>query len=127
MPHLILDYSANLDDTLEPQRMVETVHEAAIESGLFPRAGARTRAVRQECYRVADGNPENAFVHLIARVGRGRSEAELQAAGDHIFAALTEFLDPLYSSRRLAISMEFVEISTWKKNNLRNYLSKEQP
>ena len=127
MPHLILEYSANLDDTLAAERMVEAVHEAAIESGLFPRAGARTRAVRQDCYRIADGNPENAFVHLIVRVGRGRSEEELQRAGDHIFTALTEFLDPLYCKRPLAISMEFVEISTWKQNNLRHYLSKDKP
>ena len=83
MPHLILEYSANLDKTLAAARM--------------------------------------------ARVGRGRSEEELQRAGDLIFAALTEFLDPLYCKRPLAISMEFVEISTWKQNNLRHYLSKDKP
>lgn len=78
MPHIVIEYSANLEDEVRPMRLVEALHAAALETGVFPLAGLRTRAARREHYLVADGDPENAFVAVSVRIGEG---ATLRPAG----------------------------------------------
>ena len=64
MPHLIIEYSANLEPELDVSALVRTVHDAAIASGVFPLGGIRTRAQRRDVYCVADGDPANRLLHL---------------------------------------------------------------
>ena len=73
MPHFIVEYSANLESAADIKGLVAAVHKAAIQTGVFPLKGTRTRAARREVYEIADGHADNAFVHVTARIGRGRS------------------------------------------------------
>ncbi|NNF80821.1 MAG: 5-carboxymethyl-2-hydroxymuconate Delta-isomerase [Rhizobiales bacterium] len=121
MPHLILEYSANLDDVLDIQALVHAVHEAALGTGVFPKGGCRTRGSRCEAYEIADGHADNGFIHLTARIGAGRPVEVRQEAGNAIFAALTASLEEVFAARPIGISFEIVEINpdtSWKKNNL---------
>ncbi len=74
MPHLTIEYSANVADHQDIQNLVDVVHDAAIAHGLAPLEGLRTRAVAREHYRVANGNPDYAFIALHARIGPGRTD-----------------------------------------------------
>ena len=71
MPHLIVEYSANLERDVDIPRLVGAIHAAALETGVFPVGGIRTRAARREIHQVADGHPDNGFIHVQARIGRG--------------------------------------------------------
>ena len=73
MPHLIVEYSANLEHEVDIPHLVSAIHAAALDTGVFPIGGIRTRAVRREIYQVADGHPDNGFIHLQARIGKGRT------------------------------------------------------
>ena len=72
MPHLVLEYSANLEPSIDIDGLLEAVHEAAAATGVFPRGGIRSRAVGHDRYRIADGHPDNGFVFLNVRIGAGR-------------------------------------------------------
>ena len=129
MPHLIVEYSANLDDMLDIQSLVHAVHEAALDTGIFPKAGTRTRAARRAAYEIADGHADNSFVHLTVRVGAGRPVAVRQEAGNLIFARLTDALAAHSATHPIAISFEMVEINpdtSWKQNNLPQALEARQ-
>ena len=54
MPHLIVEYSANIEAEVPPQRLLEEFHRAAIELGIAEPVGVRTRLERREHYRVGD-------------------------------------------------------------------------
>jgi 5-carboxymethyl-2-hydroxymuconate isomerase len=126
MAHLIVEYSANLDRHIEPSRLVEAVHIAALETGMFPIGGLRTRAARCDHFRIADGHPDNGFVHLSIRIGAGRTQQTAAEAGKHIFAALTNVLADLLEAAPLAISMDIEEIDpnlSFKKNNLHDIIA----
>jgi 5-carboxymethyl-2-hydroxymuconate isomerase len=126
MPHLLIEYSANLEDKIQMRELVQKLHETAIGTGVFPMAGARTRAMRRDVYRVADGAAANGFVHLTMRVGHGRSVETRRQAAESLFAALCEHLTGLYESTPLAISAEMQEIDpafSFKKNNLHQRLA----
>lgn len=127
MPHFIIEYSANVEQRLELPAFVAAVHEAALATGIFPLKGIRTRALRCEHYRIADGHPDNAFIHLVARIGHGRSLEVRKQAGDGIFKAVTDWLQPVYDRYPLAFSFEIQEIDpvlNFKLNNLPQWIER---
>ncbi|MDH4063334.1 MAG: 5-carboxymethyl-2-hydroxymuconate Delta-isomerase, partial [Acidobacteriota bacterium] len=74
---------------------------------------------------IADGEPANAFVHVVLRIAAGRDPATRERAGAHVFQALTDRLAPMSASRPLAISFELQEIApTWsaRLNNIHDRL-----
>ncbi|KAG1086980.1 hypothetical protein G6F40_013822 [Rhizopus arrhizus] len=78
MPHIWIEYSGNLD--LDTRTLMRTVQDAAVGDGtLFPLAGARTRALRVDDCLIVDGHPDNAFVHVVLRIGHGRSDTQKTA------------------------------------------------
>lgn len=128
MPHLNIEYSANLADSIDIQALVDRVHETALETGIFPLGGVRTRAEPRTHYRIANGDPRAGYIHLMVRIGSGRDLETRKAAGEKIFAALCDFTEELYNSRPLALSFELHEIPpdlAWRKNNLHDLLKKE--
>ena len=129
MPHFILEYSANLDDDLDLDGLFGALHKTAMETGVFALGGVRFRAHRCEHYLVADGDPDNAFVHLTARIGRRRDPDVRREVGEKIFNTLTEYLDGLYRERPLAISFELTELTfglSFRKNNIHERIKRKQ-
>jgi 5-carboxymethyl-2-hydroxymuconate isomerase len=129
MPHQIIEYSANLESRMDVEKLVDGLHQVAMETDGLPIGGLRTRAARREEYQIADCHPDNAFVHLILKLGHGRSLEVRRAFGEKIFTALCELLAPVSTTSPIAISFEIQQIDpdlTWKKNNLREYMTKRE-
>lgn len=129
MPHIIVEYSANIRGRIGPEKLVECVHEAALRTGVFPIGGTRTRAAERSCYRIADGHPDNAFVHIVLRIGHGRDLATRRRAAEEVFRGACAFLEPLFQASPLGISLEVQEIDpavSLKKNNLHEHVRARQ-
>jgi 5-carboxymethyl-2-hydroxymuconate isomerase len=129
MPHQIIEYSSNLDSSIDIDELVKALHQTASEVEAFPLAGLRTRAVAREHYRIADAHADNGFVHVVLRVAHGRPLDVRKAAGEKIFETLCAFLEPHQSTSPLAISFEMQNIDPdvrWKKNNLRDYIAERE-
>lgn len=125
MPHIIIEYSANLRDAMNLPGLIEKVHAVALTTGVFPLGGLRTRAAERSHYRIADGHPDNAFVHVHMRIGHGRDEATKLQAAQTVFNAICEHLQPIIDRSPLGISFEVSEIDAvlnFKKNNLHDYV-----
>lgn len=121
MAHFILEYSANLEPEIDTAGLFEKLHAAAIASGVFPAGGLRSRAVRCDQYRVADGDPDLAFVHLTLKMGHGRTLEVRRATGQELFDILTAHLKPVFDRRYLGISFEITELNpdlSFKLNNI---------
>lgn len=128
MPHLNIEYSANLAAALDIQALVDRLHAVALETGIFPLGGVRTRAEPRHHYRIANGNPDAGYIHMIVRIGSGRDVETRRAAGDRIFGALCDFTADVYARGPLALSFELHEIPpdmAWRKNNLHELLKKD--
>ena len=121
MAHFIYEYSANLPaEQLDLPGLMEKMHKAAEDSGIFPLAGLRSRAIRCEDFRVGDGNPENGFVNLSMKVGRGRERDTRMGIAQTLFDILLAHLQPLFDSRGLAVSFEMRELEEHVKFNRKN-------
>jgi 5-carboxymethyl-2-hydroxymuconate isomerase len=127
LPHLIVEYSANIEHAIALDDLLDKLHASAIRSGIFPIGGLRVRALRMDRYRIADCHPDNGYVHVTAIVGHGRPLDVRERVGAELFAMLTEHLDGAFRAGPLAISFNMQEFHpqlNFKKNNLHEYVRK---
>jgi len=125
MPHFRVEYSRNLEETLDLPELFERLTGVAAGTGVFPLAGIRCRALPRDSYRIADGHPDNGFVHVELRVGAGRDVPTLRHAGEAVFAALNDHMASLIEHRPIALSFEIAEIHpdlNFKSGNIRKYM-----
>jgi 5-carboxymethyl-2-hydroxymuconate isomerase len=128
MPHFTLEYSANLDARVDMAEVVEVVRKAAVETGIFPLGGIRVRAIRCDHYAIADGQPQFGFLAMVLRLGEGRDLPTRKKAGEHIFRALSDHLDPVFASSQFALSFDMQindKETSWKRNNIHEALKAE--
>jgi 5-carboxymethyl-2-hydroxymuconate isomerase len=121
MPHFTIEYSGNLDALIDMGEVVEVVRKAAVETGIFPLGGIRVRAVRCEHYAIADGAANFSFLDMVLRLGEGRDLPTRKAAGEHIFKALSAYLDPVFADQKFALSFDMQindKETSWKRNNI---------
>ena len=119
MPHLTLDYSANLEKTVDLDRLCRVALKTLLDTGLFEVGAVRVRAFSCDHYAIADDLPENSFIDASLRIGTGRTLDEKKRAGEALFGALSEFLEPHFKTPHFALSLEIREIDpqlSWKKN-----------
>jgi 5-carboxymethyl-2-hydroxymuconate isomerase len=126
MPHIIVEYSANLEPALDPQALVDALHRTAIDLGIAEAPAVRTRAERRDVFRVGDGNPANGFVHVVARLRIGRPEEKRKALGEALLAVLNRELDAAFEIHPIAVTVEIHEIDrlTFRRNTVRERAEK---
>jgi len=125
MPHIVVEYSSNLEADVPPRRLIDALHQAALQTGVFPLGGLRTRAERRDIYAVADGNPDNAFVAVVARIGKGRDPETRRRVATELMAALEAETAQAFRTRGLGLTVEVQEIddtASLKTNNLHERL-----
>jgi len=128
MPHFTIEYSANLDGRIDMAAVVELVRTAAVQTGVFPLGGIRVRAIRCEHYAIADGGNNYGFLDMVLRLGEGRDLPTRQKAGEHIFKALSAYLDPVFANTKFALSFDMQindKETSWKRNNIHEALKVE--
>ena len=128
MPHFTIEYSANVDSLVDMDEVVEVVRKAAVETGIFPLGGIRVRAIKCEHYAIADGRANLGFLDMVLRLGEGRDLPTRKKAGEHIFTALSAYLDPVFKESKFALSFDMQindKETSWKRNNIHDVLKAE--
>lgn len=122
MPHLVVEYTANLKQEGDIPALLRKANRALIDQGgVFPIGGIRSRAIEITDWCIADGEDDYAFVHVTLKIGAGREDAVKRRVTDALFEMIKAHFADLYAKRLLALSMELVEFSeggTYKHNNL---------
>jgi 5-carboxymethyl-2-hydroxymuconate isomerase len=115
MPHVVILYTANLeaqtDMSLLCRSLADTMLTVRAEDGaqVFPTGGARVFAYPAPHSAVADGGAagraatgdgDYGFIYINLRMGRGRTAAVQQQAGDALLACAKAHLAPLFAQQR---------------------------
>ncbi len=110
MPHIIIEYSANVEMRFRRNGWSRrcTRRRSRAASPMLPAfARGPSDAI---VYRVGDGNPSNGFVHIVARIRHGRSVEQRKALAASLMAAADKALEQAFAARPLALSVEVHEI-----------------
>ena len=125
MPHLMIDYSVNVEPDVDIGALCDTLRDVAASIDAFPLAGVKVRAVRVDHYSIADGNTEHGFIDISVRIREGRDMETKQNAAQKIFEAANEFVADVMQRRSLALSLELRDIDAAlspKSGSIRKYL-----
>jgi len=126
MPHFIAEYTDNLEQQADLPGLFEKVHRVLGDSGVFPLGGIRSRGVRLDTWRMADGKHDYAFVHMTLKVGHGRDLTTREAVAQAVFAVIIAHFAELQAQRLLALSFEKIELHpqlNFKQNNVHAFLN----
>jgi 5-carboxymethyl-2-hydroxymuconate isomerase len=108
MPHLTLEYSANLE--FEAQPLFAQLHEAMVATGVVNLKGLKSRAIRHTDYRIADGDEAYAFVHLNILLRAGRPLEMQQEVARRAMAVLEETFGHRFAEGYLSLSVDIKEM-----------------
>lgn len=128
MPHIILEYSANLDDALDMHGLCVALKDTAAATGVFPPAGIRVRAFQAAHVVVADGAPGHSFIDISVRLAAGRTDEAKTRATDAVFKAAEAFTADHMARAPFMLSLELREIDaafSRKTSSIRDYLPPE--
>lgn len=117
MPHLTMLYTRNLEEDPEVRldELCRSLADAMLtvrdEHGrqVFPTGGVRVLAFPAAHSAVADGRRDYAFMYLNLRMGRGRTPAVRESAGNAITAAARAALAPVFERRLLGLTVQVDE------------------
>jgi 5-carboxymethyl-2-hydroxymuconate isomerase len=124
MPHLVILYTGQLDAETDMTALCRSLADTMLalkdEQGaqVFPTGGTRVLAYPAPHYAVADGGAagraaggsgDYVFVYLNLRMGRGRSEAVHQRAGEALIAATRAHFQSVFERRHLGITLQIDE------------------
>ena len=130
MPHVICEYSANLEKKIAIDALLETLHSAVMRTGVTELGGLRTRADRRDQYRIADNDPANGFVNVTIRVAKGRPADMRRRIAETVFADARKHLDAVYATSPFVLSVEVQEIDPdfrIHESNIRARMKAKEP
>lgn len=110
MPHISIEYSANLEPDGDIPGLCEALRGAAAALPIFPETGVRVRAFRADHWAIADGDPAHGFVDISVRLREGRAQADKAAATAALFDAAKAHLAPYLAAGPLMLSLEMRDI-----------------
>ncbi len=125
MPHIRIEASGNVAELVPPKNIVSAIHEAACTIPMFPLAGMRTRLNLYQHYRVSDGKPDRAFIHIEIHITRGFDAESRRAASERLMATLVDLFASFEASTPLLFSVEVTEIdpeTRVNRSNMRDFM-----
>ena len=127
MPHIIVEYSSNLEDYLAIDQLLRSIHQAALTHPTIPLAGLRTRAERRENYLIADGDSRHTFIAILVRLNADRGDGPMIEVRDIVTDACRGVLSDLETQIPIALSVEVQGINSKlriNENGVRSYMEK---
>ena len=110
MPHVIIEYTANVEADARIPELMRVLNDVLIgHADVFPIGGIRTRALRLDQYRMADGAQDDAFIHVTFRIKAGRRKSVTGPICAAMFAAMRAHLVDVFARRYLGLTLELVE------------------
>jgi 5-carboxymethyl-2-hydroxymuconate isomerase len=108
MPHLTLEYSDNIEVDVQP--LLARLHAEVVATGAIHLKGIKSRAIKHTQYRVADGHPDYAFVHVGLLIREGRPIEVQRDATQRVMKVLKETFGNLFETRKLSLTVDLKEM-----------------
>jgi 5-carboxymethyl-2-hydroxymuconate isomerase len=115
MPHVVLQYTANLEAEVDMPALCREIAAVLVEQRdetggpLFPIGGTRVLAYPAAVYAVADGKHDYGFCYINIRIAAGRSEASKKGAGDAVLAKVRARFAAAFDKRHIGVTLQIDE------------------
>ena len=129
MPHFTIEYSGNLDRHVDIGAVVEAGSQGRGRDRHLParRYSRPRRQMRALCNRRRRART-TAFSTWCCGSAKVATSPTRKKAGEHIFKALSAYLDPVFANQKFALSFDMQindKETSWKRNNIHEALKVE--
>jgi len=92
------------------QALLARLHSDLVATGAINLKGLKSRAIRHTEYRIADGNPDYAFVHVNLLIREGRPAEVQKDAAQRVLAVLKETFGDRFEKGYMSVSVDIKEM-----------------
>ncbi len=110
MPHCIIEYSNDLENSITPIELINKVYKATFKSNLFEENDIKIRAIAYKHYQT--GNKKISFIHITIRILSGRDK-ELKKLLSNL--VLNEFENIGIKPLSITVEISEIENETYSK------------
>lgn len=110
MPHVILEYTSNIDREIDTESILGRLFESLASIAGIAIDNCKGRVIAREHFRVGTGGEQKAFVHCCIRVLAGRSKELKGELGKAALTVLKECFLQAASALDLQITVEIQDI-----------------
>lgn len=110
MPHLILEYTDNIEKEIDFKGLFHELHQALAKYGNINISNCKSRAIKLNDFFVADGIGHSCFIHLKVRIFSGRTNEIKAAIGNRLKKILIRKFTHENSKDKIEITVEIQEI-----------------
>lgn len=110
MPHVVLEYSANIEEKPDFSQVLSEIHELLPSVGPYEPSGIKSRAVERSTFRVAQAESGHGFVHVELAILSGRDEGVRRETSARLLELLKRQFEKSLSKQRISFSVEIREI-----------------
>lgn len=111
MPHLTLEYSANVDRTSNLTELFSRLHTVLMETGGIELENCKSRSYKVDDFLVGSGRKSGGFVHLDIRFLEGRSFEIKRKIGQQSLDVLLEWFHDMAEKLDLQVTVEIKDIT----------------
>ena len=108
MPQITVEYTDNL--VFEVQSLLARLHTELAATGAINMKGLKSRTVRHSDYRIADGNPDYAFVQVSLLIRAGRPPEVQREFSERVMAVLKETFGDRFENGYLSLTVDIQEM-----------------
>lgn len=110
MPHLILEYSGNVDFPASSSDLFSKIHKILAEVGGIKIENCKSRSRVATDFLVGSGDGLNGFIHLDIRFLEGRSPEVRQQIGETLLNSLLHAFKDSIEELELQITIEIQDV-----------------
>jgi 5-carboxymethyl-2-hydroxymuconate isomerase len=117
MPHIILEYSANLHELPSFNALFADIHQVLNREGGIKLENCKSRARIANDYYIADGHPKHAFIHLSIEFVKGRTREIKQAIGQECLKLVKDYYQAQISDHlQITVLIDDIELDFYFKH-----------
>lgn len=109
MPHLKLEYSANIKEKVDLKELFSSVHRVLVDVVNADLFRCQSRVIAYDNFYLGEGLPQECFIYLEIHLLEGRSELQLQEAGNEILKLLENYFACSLEEFNVQIAVRVVE------------------
>ncbi|HBC3957033.1 5-carboxymethyl-2-hydroxymuconate Delta-isomerase [Vibrio parahaemolyticus] len=112
MPNLVLEYSNSVEERVNVQGLLEDLHKAALESGLFELASVKSRTLRCHNWLIGEAGDSLDFIHINFDLLSGRTPEQKRELSRALMAVLQEQASHVHS---LTVNIRDMDVDSCQK------------
>lgn len=109
MPHIVIEYSENLDGEIKGAGLTKLLHKTVVDSGLFSPDAVKARSIFYSDFVLHEAET---FIHVTVSILGGRTVEQRKMLNEAVFTAIRNAIP---SAEKVSSDIREMDVAVYKK------------